>query len=305
MFAIRRMTPADRPAMIDISSRIWEGRDYLPIVFDDWVADSKGAFLAVTLDGRLVGCAKLTFLTPTDVWFEGLRKDPRVKEPGLGQTVARHVLSDLAARRDLTSIRFSTGVRNLASITLNERVGFRRILALSYKTGPVPQAARVGRARHAVSVLAEGRLVFPAVERSDWLQKSRGLVVEGWKALPYQRELFQKRYVDTGSCRGVVSHGEVLGLAVSVAPRRGSSGREAGRIRLVSVEARDDEIADDLYEDIVGRTGGRHAAEAEWVIPPLDQPRRLCQGWGLSSREQEEDFLLYEFPLAELARFRS
>ncbi len=154
-----------------------------------------------------------------------------------------------------------------------------------------------------MTVLAEGQQVFRAVERSTWLECTKGMLLEGWKALPYQRELFQRRYVDTGCCRGVVSGGEVLGLAVSVtAPRRGSIGREPGRVRLVGVEARDDEIADDLYEDIAGRFGGFE--EAEWVIPPLDQPRRLCERWGLASREQEGDCLLYEFPIAGLPRFR-
>ncbi len=128
------MTPADRPAMMDISSRIWEGRDYLPYVFDDWMADPGGIFVAVTLDGRLVGCAKLTFLTPTDVWLEGLRKDPLVKEPGLGEAVSRDFLLILAARPGITSLRFSTGVRNLASIALHERMGYRRFLTLSHKS---------------------------------------------------------------------------------------------------------------------------------------------------------------------------
>ena len=35
VFTVRRMTPADKPAMMEIASRIWEGSDYLPAVFDD------------------------------------------------------------------------------------------------------------------------------------------------------------------------------------------------------------------------------------------------------------------------------
>ncbi len=63
MFSIRRMTTADKPAIMEISSHIWEGSDYLPAVFDERVADREGEFAAVLMGERLVGCGKLTFLT--------------------------------------------------------------------------------------------------------------------------------------------------------------------------------------------------------------------------------------------------
>lgn len=306
MFAFRPMTPADKPAMLDVSSRIWDGDDYIPLVFDAWVGDPLGEFAAVTLDGKLVGCGKLTFLTPTDAWLEGLRKDPLVKEGGLAEAVARHFLSLLAARRDLTSIRFSTSVENLASITVNERMGFRRVLALSCKSLEAGRRAGAGPGAgtrtsrptfHGVSVLLDEQQVFRSVERSAWFEQTKGLVVQGWKALPYRRELLRRRFIESGCCRGVLRGGEVLGLAISALER--------GRVRLVCLEALDDEIADNLFDDIAGRFGGLRDVDLEWMIPPLAQPRRLCERWGLASWEQEGDFLVYEFPLLQLARLRA
>ena len=107
MFAVRRMTSADKPAVMAFSSRIWEGRDYLPRVFDAWLADGDGEFDAVLLDGKVVGCGKLTFFTPVDAWLEGLRKDPSVQEKGLGRALALHFFTLLAARPGLASVRFS------------------------------------------------------------------------------------------------------------------------------------------------------------------------------------------------------
>ena len=63
-FEIRPMRPGDKPAMVDIASRIWDGTDYLPFVFDDWIADADGEFAAATLGGRVVGCGKLSFPAP-------------------------------------------------------------------------------------------------------------------------------------------------------------------------------------------------------------------------------------------------
>jgi len=74
------------------------------------------------LGGRIVGCGKLTFLTPVDAWFEGLRKDPDLAEKGVTAAVTSYFLSKLAGRK------------NLASITANERQGFHRCLTLSRKT---------------------------------------------------------------------------------------------------------------------------------------------------------------------------
>ncbi len=52
-FMLRPMTPADTPAILAIASRPWEGSDYLPWVFDDWIADRDGEFVAALHDGQV------------------------------------------------------------------------------------------------------------------------------------------------------------------------------------------------------------------------------------------------------------
>ena len=48
-FAIRPLTVEDRPAVEAIADQIWEGNDYLPAVFDRWLADEDGLFCAGVL----------------------------------------------------------------------------------------------------------------------------------------------------------------------------------------------------------------------------------------------------------------
>ena len=38
---IKRVLASDREDILEISRHIWEGHDYLPSVFDDWVKDPK------------------------------------------------------------------------------------------------------------------------------------------------------------------------------------------------------------------------------------------------------------------------
>ncbi len=157
VFSIRRMSRENKPAMREIASRIWEGSDYLPGVFDEWVADSRGEFAAVFLGDRLAGCAKLTYLSDTDAWLEGLRKDPTVPVTGLGRAVSAHFLSILAARRDLTSVRLATYVRNRASIRISESLGFRLRTTLSVKAWRGSRIDLVSSMRaHASRALSRG-----------------------------------------------------------------------------------------------------------------------------------------------------
>jgi RimJ/RimL family protein N-acetyltransferase len=308
MFTVRRMEPGDKPAMMEIAARIWEGTDYLPAVFDDWVADREGEFAAVLLDGKLVGCGKLTFHTPTDAWLEGLRKDPRVREKGLGASVARYFFSQLARRRDLTSIRFTTYVKNAASIAINERMGFRRRTVLSVKAWQgtraeleaIPLRSSVG-ARARVEAVRDERAVLGFLDRAGCFAAAGGLVVEGWRAYPFSRELVAARYVRTGSCRGITGPRGLAGLAVWVYDTR----YPPGRVKLVALDAENEDTADKLFDDILlaVRATAAERCEIQWMVPDVERWKRWCAARGLRSREQENDYFVYELPLAELGRW--
>jgi hypothetical protein len=244
VFSFRPIVQSDKPAIQAIASQTWEGSDYLPFVFDDWVADPQGEFVAVLLDGRLAGCGKMTFLTPTDVWFEGLRKDPAVKEKGVATAITARFLALLAGRRDLTSVRFSTYFDNLSSITSNERLGFRRAASLSWKSlsgrsfdlasitlpGFGDGQATGGR----VVQIKDERSIRRFMESSPWLGASRGLLPEGWKVFPYSWVLFAERY------------------------------------------------------------------EAEVILPSVPRVKSYLEARGFRSWEQEEDFLVFEYPIERL-----
>ena len=318
MFSFRRVLPSDRPALAAIASKIWEGADYLPVVFDDWVADPTGEFTAVLLEGRVVGCGKLTFLTPTDAWFEGLRKDPSVREKGLAAAVSAYYLSLLEGREDLTSIRFSTYFKNAASIKANERTGFRRRAAFSWKSRTGTSAelrAALSRgendARARVDTIVDEQAIFDFIESTGYIESSTGLILEGWRAYPYSRELFDSRYARKGLCRGVVERGVLRGLSAAVRDER------FGHVylKLVFLDAADPETANALLDDLFLR-GGEHEetrgvprmaegnVEIDWMVPPIGRVKEYCTARGFRSDEQEDDLLVFELPPARLAERR-
>lgn len=305
-FEIRPMRPGDKPAIVEIASRIWDGTDYLPFVFDDWLADADGEFAAATLDGRVVGCGKLSFLAPGHAWLEGLRKDPAVAEGGLADEVTRYFLRRLAVRSGLASVRFATYVFNERSIVANERLGFERRHVLSCK------AWARKRSEAEATACPEAGLVVTVddpveairfVEAGGRLAASGGLVCEGWKAFPWSPAWFAHRYVAAGRCLGVRAGGDgaLTGLAAFAHDTR----YPKTYVKLAFLDALDRESAEALVDAVVGYVK-HHAAdenEIEAILPPGARVAPWIAGRGFASWEREEDFFVYELPLDRLAAF--
>jgi RimJ/RimL family protein N-acetyltransferase len=303
-FTLRSMSAADKPAILEIASRTWEGSDYLPWVFDDWLADRDGEFVAALFAGRVVGCGKLTFVTPVDAWLEGLRKNPEVPEGGLAETISRYFLRRLAGRPGLRSVRFSTYVLNERSIAVNERLGFRRRHVLSCKiwTGKRDELRRAacpddGR----VTVVRDPDEVRRFVEASAWLDAAGGLVCEGWRAYPYSWQWFLSRYLEPGRCLGVRDGGRLAGLAAF----RHDPRFDENYVKLAFVEAADRGAADALFDALFrfAEERARDDNEIEMILPPAAPIGPWAAARGFRSWEREDDFLLYEMPLTLLAGF--
>jgi RimJ/RimL family protein N-acetyltransferase len=295
------MTLADTPAVMAISSRIWEGNDYLPRVFDAWVTDTEGEFAAVLLDGRVVGCGKLTFFTPDDAWLEGLRKDPAVTEKGMGRFLALYFMSRLSARPGLASLRFSTRTTNVASVTTHERLGFLRRMALSRMAWKGNReeldALPLKPGGPVVVTVTDASLVFDFIVRYGCFRATAGLVVEGWQARPFLPELVAERYVGTGCCRGIVSEEGLAGLAIARFDER----YPYPRLKIVCLDARDTQSADALFDDLfLALRGARgEPCDLEWMVPGVDRLKRWCAARGLRG-ELEDDVVIFELPLSAL-----
>ena len=55
------MRPADRERVVELTADVWEGHDYLPEVFEAWVADPSADFMAAEEDGVVVGLQRNAF----------------------------------------------------------------------------------------------------------------------------------------------------------------------------------------------------------------------------------------------------
>jgi N-acetylglutamate synthase-like GNAT family acetyltransferase len=118
------MRPADRDRVVELTRDVWDGHDYVPRAFDNWVSDSASAFQAIELDGIIVGLQRLRPYATGLLWYEGLRVASTHRRLGL----ARHMLQSAIAQareQDFREIRLATG--NPAAAKLFEEVGFVRL----------------------------------------------------------------------------------------------------------------------------------------------------------------------------------
>ena len=123
---LRPVRVSDRERVAEISADVWDGHDYIPRVFDEWVSDPGAWFQAAELDGELVGVQRLRPIAPSVIWYEGLRVASSHRRRGL----ARAMLTAAAAQArglGFTDLRLATA--NPDAIALFRSAGFSLLVA--------------------------------------------------------------------------------------------------------------------------------------------------------------------------------
>jgi N-acetylglutamate synthase-like GNAT family acetyltransferase len=109
---------------MEITARVWEGTDYLPHVFDRWLADPASTFEVAEEQGTVVALHRLRPLTQGVVLYEGLRVAEEHRRRGVGRAMLQHALEE-AAGQGFREMRVVTG--NPAACRLFDSEGFRRL----------------------------------------------------------------------------------------------------------------------------------------------------------------------------------
>jgi len=120
---IRPTLPMDTPAILEFCKRIWDGHDYIPYVWDEWLKDSKGHLFTAEYAGRAVGIARITHTAPGQWWFEGFRVDPAFQGQHIGSLLHEYIVDWWLAHGD-GKVRLWTNAKRVKVQHLCERLGF-------------------------------------------------------------------------------------------------------------------------------------------------------------------------------------
>jgi GNAT superfamily N-acetyltransferase len=165
---IRPVRPADRDRVMELTRDVWEGHDYLPRVFDNWIADAGAAFQAAEVDGVVVGLQRLRPYAPGLVWYEGLRVASTHRRQGLARAMLKSAIAE-AKEQGFREMRLATG--NLAAAQLFESARFKRRLDVRWW-----RASRVEGGESArIPDPTEARKLWPAVSASPGIELYHGV----------------------------------------------------------------------------------------------------------------------------------
>ena len=165
---LRPVRPADRDRVTEITRDVFEGNDYVPRVFDEWVADASAAFQALEVDGEVVGVQRLRPYGPGLIWYEGLRIAPTHRRRGFARAMLDSATAE-AREQGFKEMRLAT--QNEPAAALFESRGFQRLIDLRWWRAPRLEGGEPAR----IPDPASAEKLWPAVIRSPGFQLYRGV----------------------------------------------------------------------------------------------------------------------------------
>jgi GNAT superfamily N-acetyltransferase len=289
-FVIRRAEAADKDQVLAFCQHTFDWGDYLHLVWDDWFADETGPLLVATLDEEPVGVAKVSLVTPTEAWLQGLRIHPAYRRRGLAWQFQSHCLN-VARELGASVARLATSSKNAPVHKMTERVGMRRVVeveVLQAASGPPGQ----GSVPSVALTLEDWPQVFKFVFDGAALAAMGGLYKTDWMwhALTHDK------------LRAHLARGQVLAA-------RDEDG-EIGAVAIVSEVDPDDHVLPVGYADGTGPHVARMAlglreyaaalqADKAEVALPASSP--LLQAFVQAGYKPEDEggtaFYIYELDL--------
>jgi len=123
----REYTLEDKEGILEISSHIWEGRDYLPKWIDIYDNDPYSTPVVVEDEERIISVANMRFISPEIVWLEAIRTHPDSRGKGIATALTRYML-ELAREKGAEAIWLSTANDQPSTRIILERIGFKELM---------------------------------------------------------------------------------------------------------------------------------------------------------------------------------
>ncbi len=179
MFRFRKVTHFDKKRVLEISSKIWGGHDYLQYVFDDWVTDQEGEFTLWEKGGITAGFSKYTRQSDTEAWLEGMRVEESFAKYGAGKAIIQYYISRAKAE-GIEAIRLSAFADNKGSIKIVESLGFKKdgYFTLGYKDAD--KISKEPFASDAVINIMSTATAWDLMTRGNAYYMSNGYISYGW-----------------------------------------------------------------------------------------------------------------------------
>lgn len=173
---IRLARPNDRDAVTAMVATVWNGNDYVPTMWDEWLNDSSGPLLVGEIARHPVALAKLSQLGPGEEWFHGLRIAPDQRGRGYARAMLRRCI-ELSRARAACTLRYMTDEENGTMHRLGAELGFRLAYAPIWCNAPLIAAKQLAQPlppAYLPTILSD-------LSRSPLLAHTNGLYSYNWR----------------------------------------------------------------------------------------------------------------------------
>ncbi len=208
MLEIRRARPEDREDVLAFCTHTWEEGDYIPHVWEEWLADERGPLLVGVWEGRVTAIEKITRSSADEVWLEGLRVDPRYRHRGIARSLFHYALA-WARSNGVRFVRLATSSGNGTVQRMVEAAGLRHVLSCPYYKGEV---LIEGEEPECLSQEAAGE-IWERLHRWGGLERTHRLYAHDWAWQPLHPERLQE-HLSAGQVWGVRKEGLLTALAI-------------------------------------------------------------------------------------------
>jgi GNAT superfamily N-acetyltransferase len=158
--------------MLQITRDVWDGHDYVPYVWNDWLGGDCGALQVATRGGEVVGFQHVSLLPDGSAWLEGIRVATGLQGGGIGSALASAGV-EWARSMGCPAVRLATSSTNEASNRIAEKAGLRE--RARFQRAEATAEPRSGCERIA--------LPFELERVWEWLRKAQiEFYTEGWTA---------------------------------------------------------------------------------------------------------------------------
>lgn len=284
---IRRIEPKDKEQVNAISNTIWGGDDYIPFVVDEWIADTEGYFAGLFADDdTLIGFGRLVSQGDGNFWLEGLRKDQSLKIKGVGKRIADYLIN-IALEKECKSLKFSTDVENLESISLHEKMGFCKIKQWSFLE--VQQNIFKDKSPNDLEENVQEvhfQQFYSFIKNSNFLAEMGNYLCEGWKVYDVSNEYLKALHAKSISF-GIIHEGVMQAMISTIIDNEHN-------VFIVFLEYKTKEQCQALIQKAFTRAVNNHSPAVQIIVP--NQIHIEClKNYGLNAWNQNDEFLLYEY----------
>ena len=298
---IRPARPDDREAMERICAHTWDWGDYIPEVWDEWLADEDKLMLVAELAGQVVALGQVAFQPAGQAWFEAMRVDPNYRQQGIARQFIERKMEE-SRKRGAHVVRLGTGGNNVPVHRLMARIGMEQVgayvLRVAAAEGTAGAEGMAGVESPQILGPGQRQEVLTFLRQSRVLAHTGGLFSVGWAWQELLDEALD-RFLAAGQ---VLARLAADGSPEALALVSHEAGDERLWIALADAVPGQEGALVALIEGIRAYAGQVGAKDAAAMLPALDWLREAFGQAGYGPGDWEGELWIFEKTLALPAR---